>query len=609
MSERESIVAYQPLENYGFIGDLHTVALVGVDGSIDYMCFPHFDSPTVFAALLDDDLGGRFKIAPSAEGFRCKQMYLPDTNVLLTRFLSVDGLAEVTDFMPVEDMRHSHILIRRVKAVRGPVDLRLECRPRFDYARVDHQAQAKGDEIWFTPEEGDAPPLRLRCSVPVDIVDGDAVAEFTLQSGETVDFILETVAAQTQNPTEAADYAERAFQHSLEYWRDWTATMSYRGRWQEMVARSALALKLLNSQKYGSIAAAGTFGLPEEIGGERNWDYRFTWIRDASFTAASLIKLGFTEEAHGFMRWVEDRFAESTAPGELQIMYGIDGRHDLSERTLDHLSGYRDSAPVRIGNGAYNQTQLDIYGELLYAVDLYDELVEPVSYALWQDLSQATEWVCAHWRDTDEGIWEVRGGQREFIYSRLTDWVAMDRAIRIAQRRSLPAPLARWIEVRDEIHHEIYHGFWSEKKQAFVQYKGAETLDASALMMPLVGFIASRDPRWLSTLAAIEDELVDDALVYRYHPEAAASDGLEGAEGTFGICSFWFVECLARSGQVDKARLFFEKLHGYANHLGLYAEELDPAGRFLGNYPQAFTHLALINSALFLDEALDRQRR
>jgi GH15 family glucan-1,4-alpha-glucosidase len=423
-----------------------------------------------------------------------------------------------------------------------------------------------------------------------------------------VDFILETVYAETQSPTEAADYVDRAFQHTVDYWRDWAARTSYRGLWQDMVSRSALVLKLLTSQQFGSIAAAGTFGLPEEIGGVRNWDYRFTWVRDASFTAASLVRLGFHEEAGSFMRWIEDRFDESDKDGELQIMYGIDGRHDLTEETLDHLSGYRGSAPVRIGNGAYDQVQLDIYGELLYFVDLYDEQVEPISYDMWRDLAAATDWVCEHWGDSDEGIWEVRGGRREFLYSRVTDWVAMDRAIRIAQRRSLPAPLTRWIEVRDAIHNEVYNGFWNEKKQAFVQYKAAETLDASALMMPLVGFIASRDPRWLSTLEAIEDELVDDALVYRYHPEAAASDGLEGAEGTFGICSFWFVECLARSGQLDKARLFFEKLHGYSNHLGLYAEEMDSTGHFLGNYPQAFTHLALVNSALFLNQALHRQR-
>lgn len=602
-------MAYQPLENYGFIGDLRTVALVGVDGSIDFMCFPHFDSPTVFGALLDDERGGRFRIAPVADGFRCKQMYLPDTNVLLTRFLGVDGVVEITDFMPVKEMRHTHILIRRVKAVRGPIALRLECEPRFDYARVDHRTEAKNSETWFTPNVSGGTPLRLRSSIPVNIVDGDVAADFTLESGETVDFILEAVDAATLSATESAEYAERAFQHTVDYWRGWIAQMKYSGLWQDMMSRSALTLKLLASEKYGSVAAAGTFGLPEEIGGERNWDYRFTWIRDASFTVASMIELGFTEEARGFLRWVETRFDECTVPGELQIMYGIDGRHDLSEQTLDHLSGYRDSAPVRIGNGAYNQTQLDIYGELLYMVNLFDERVEPVSYSLWQQLRAATEWVCTHWRETDEGIWEVRGGQREFIYSRLTDWVAMDRAIKIAQRRSFPAPLSRWIDVRDEIHHEIYQGFWSEHKQAFVQYKGAETLDASALMMPLVGFIGPRDPRWLSTLQGIENELVDDALVYRYRPDVAASDGLEGAEGTFGICSFWFVECLARSGQVDKARLLFEKLHGYANHLGLYAEELDPAGRFLGNFPQAFTHLALVKSALFLNEALEQQGR
>lgn len=602
-------MSYQLLENYGFIGDLHTVALSGVDGSIDYMCFPHFDSPTVFGALLDDEKGGRFKIAPQSDEVRHKQMYLPDTNVLLTRFLSADGVAEITDFMPVGEMRHTHILVRRVKAIRGPFALRLECSPRFDYARASHRTEDRDSEIWFMSEGDDAMTLRLRTPVPVEIKDGSAVTDFTLQSGESVDFILENIYAEHQSTTEATDYVDRAFQHTVDYWREWTARSSYRGLWQDMVARSALTLKLLTSQRFGSIAAAGTFGLPEEIGGVRNWDYRFTWVRDASFTAASLIRLGFHEEAGSFMRFIEDRFDESEKPGELQIMYGIDGRHDLSEETLDHLSGYRDSAPVRIGNGAYDQVQLDIYGELLYFVDLYDERVEPISYDMWQDLAAATEWVCEHWGDSDEGIWEVRGGRLKFLYSRVTDWVAMDRAIRIAQRRSLPAPLARWMEVRDAIHNAVYNGFWNEKKQAFVQYEGSETLDASALMMPLVGFIASRDPRWQSTLEAIEDELVDDALVYRYHPEAAASDGLEGAEGTFGICSFWFVECLARSGQLDKARLFFEKLHGYSNHLGLYAEEMDSTGRFLGNYPQAFTHLALINSALFLNEALERPDR
>lgn len=602
-------MAYQPIEDYGIIGDLHTVALAGMDGSIDYMCFPHFDSPTVFGALLDDDKGGRFKIAPpQMDDVRLKQMYLPDTNVLLTRFLTQDGVGEITDFMPVGEMRHTHVLVRRVKAVRGPFDFHLECRPRFDYARADHRIEERDGEVWFISKGDDGTTLRLHIDVPFKIEDGDVVADFTLQSDEHVDFILETVYADTQSPAEASDYVDHALRKTMAYWRDWAAQSTYRGLWQDMVTRSALALKLLTSDTFGSIAAAGTFALPEEVGGERNWDYRFTWVRDASFTAASLVGLGFKEEAERFVTWIEKRFDECKVPGELQIMYGIDGRHDLTEQVLDHLSGYRDSHPVRIGNGAYDQTQLDIYGELLYAIDLYDREVEPISYDLWLDLQAAVEWVCEHWRDSDEGIWEVRGGAREFLYSRLTDWVAMDRAIKIARRRSLPAPLDKWIAVRDDIHHEIYDGFWDEKKQAFIQYKGGDTLDASALMMPLVDFIASRDPRWLSTLAAIEEELVDDSLVFRYRTDAAASDGLEGAEGTFGICSFWFVECLARAGQLDKARLFFEKMHGYSNHLGLYAEEMDPTGRFLGNYPQAFTHLALINSAVYLNEALANER-
>jgi GH15 family glucan-1,4-alpha-glucosidase len=600
---------YQPLENYGIIGDLHTVALVGMDGSIDYMCFPNFDSPTVFGALLDDDKGGRFKIAPEAEGVRLKQLYIPDTNVLLTRFLSQDGVGEITDYMPVEEMRHTHILVRRVKVIKGPMTFHLRCAPRFDYARAEHDIKQDGDDVIFTPRGNGGESLRLRSEVPLAIDGDDVVAEFTLESSKAVNFILETDEANELSPTAEETFVRRSHAHTVNYWRNFINRNSYNGRWSDMVSRSALALKLLTSARYGSIAAAGTFGLPEEIGGERNWDYRFSWIRDASFSIASLIKLGLRDEAEAFVRWIQKRFDEAEERGELQIMYGIDGRKDLKEEILEHFSGYRDSAPVRIGNGAFDQLQLDIYGELLYVMDLYDEQVSHISYDMWKHLEASTDWVCRHWGEVDEGIWEVRGGRREFLYSRLTDWVAMDRALRIARRRSLPAPIARWIDVRDEIHKEIYEGFWSEEKQAFVQYKGSNTLDASALIMPLVGFIAPRDPRWLSTLNAIEEELVDDSLVYRYLPEAAAEDGLEGAEGTFCMCSFWFIECLARAGQVDKARLYFEKMHGYANHLGLYAEEMDRTGRFLGNYPQAFTHLAVINTALYLNEALERKGR
>jgi GH15 family glucan-1,4-alpha-glucosidase len=372
------------------------------------------------------------------------------------------------------------------------------------------------------------------------------------------------------------------------------------------VTRSALTLKILTSDTCGSIAAAGTFGLPEMVGGERNWDYRFTWIRDASFTAATLIRLGFTEEPRAFVDWIEDRYRAAKERGRLQTMYGIDGRAELTEEILSHLEGYRGSAPVRVGNAAYDQLQLDIYGELLNLIDLFDERVAPVSYDLWRHVGESVNWICGNWRRPDEGIWEVRGGQQEFLYSRLMSWVALDRGIRIARRRSLPSPASRWEDVRDEIHGDIYDEFWDGDRQAFVQHKESTTLDAASLLMPLVGFISPRDPRWLATLRGIERELVDDALVYRYLTQVAAADGLTGSEGTFCMCSYWYVECLARSGELERARLLFEKMHGYSNHLGLYAEEMDPTGRYLGNFPQAFTHLGLVSAALYLDEALSR---
>jgi GH15 family glucan-1,4-alpha-glucosidase len=360
---------------------------------------------------------------------------------------------------------------------------------------------------------------------------------------------------------------------------------------------------LLTSARYGSIVAAPTFGLPEHVGGERNWDYRYTWIRDASFTLYALLRLGYTTEATAFMRWIEERCGELNSDGSLQIMYGIDGRHNLEEIELTHLEGYRGSKPVRIGNGAFNQRQLDIYGELMDSVYLYNKYGQPIGYDLWKNLVRLIDWVCKNWHLPDEGIWEVRGGQREFLYSRLMCWVALDRGIRLALKRSFPAPLERWLRVRDAIYHEIMTSFWDKGQKAFVQYKGSQTLDASSLLMPLVKFVSPTDPRWLSTLAAIERELVDDSLVFRYKGDAAA-DGLKGEEGTFSMCSFWYVECLARAGDLDKSRFFFEKMLGYANHLGLYAEELGPRGEHLGNFPQAFTHLALISSAYYLDREL-----
>jgi GH15 family glucan-1,4-alpha-glucosidase len=598
---------YAPIGDYGIIGDLYTVALVGMDGSIDFLCLPHFDSPSVFAALVDTERGGRFQIAPVLEGAVRKQLYLPDTCVLLTRFLGVDGVAELSDFMPSGDTGQAHHVVRRAKTVRGEVRFQMRCDPRFDYARAVHTAERRGDtEILFRGRSGDGElVLRLRASVPMRLDNGAALADFTLAADASAWFVLEAVLADEPSPSAHADYASEAFKETVNFWRRWVAHNTYQGRWREMVNRSALTLKLLTSREYGSIVAAPTFGLPEMIGGGRNWDYRYTWIRDSSFTLYGLMRLGYTTEAAGFMDWIMARCRELEPDGSLQIMYGIDGRHVLREEILPHLEGYMGSGPVRIGNAAYTHLQLDIYGELMDSVYLYDKYGSPIGYDAWTNIVRLTDWVCANWRQPDEGIWEVRGGRHDFLFSRVMCWVAVDRAIRLATKRSFPAPLARWHEVRDTIYQDVFTRFWDPTRQAFMQYAGAATLDASALLLPLVRFISPTDPRWVSTLRAIERDLVSDSLVYRYRTvDGGFSDGLTGQEGTFSMCSFWYVECLSRMGDLQQARFFFEKMLGYANHLGLYGEELGAQGQHLGNFPQAFTHLALISAAYDLDRRL-----
>ena len=597
---------YQPIEDYGIIGDLHTVALVGKDGSIDFLSFPKYDSPTVFCALLDREKGGRFSICPCIEATR-KQMYLPDTNVLITRFLAAEGVAEVSDFMPVGFFPHDHPrqLVRRVKTVRGVVRFDVEFSPRFDYARADHTVEQRDGELIFASTGADGTALRLRTNVPLTIdSSGAATGTFELAAGETAAFVMEEVGDGLPSPSLAPDYVSRAFRDTVNFWRSWIGRSQYAGRWREIVHRSALVLKLLVSETHGSLMAAATFGLPEEMGGERNWDYRYTWIRDASFTLYALIRLGYTEEAGKFMNWISDRCMELNPDGSLQIMYGHDGRKMLHEETLSHLEGYRGSSPVRIGNGAYNQLQLDIYGELMDSVYLYNKYGEPISHELWVNLVRLVNFVTEHWQLPDEGIWEVRGGQQEFLYSRLMCWVAVDRGIRLADRRSLPYPFDSWRATRDAIYHDIMTNFWDADLGAFVQAKGVKAVDASNLLMPMVKFISPTDPRWLSTLRVMDEKLVDDSLVYRYRLEDAASDGLAGDEGTFNMCSFWYSEVLARSGDVQKGRFVFEKMLGYANHLGLYAEELGPHGEHLGNFPQAFTHLGLISAAYAIDRKL-----
>ena len=599
---------YQPIENYGIVGDLNTIALVSLSGSIDFMCFPDFDSPSIFAALLDADKGGRFEIIPAFAEMKTKQLYVPDTNVLLTRFLSKDGVGEITDFMPVEELYNGKELIRRVTTVRGHVKYKLHCEPRFNYARSPHTLEARAaNEVIFTSQGEDKTVLRLLSTVPIQIQEDIVIAEFTLGPNQTADFLLEHIDKQHSGERNFKEFVTESLFRTMNYWKNWIAQSNYKGRWMEIVNRSALVLKLLTSFRYGSIVAAPTFSLPESIGFKRNWDYRFTWIRDASFTVYALLRLGYTKEAGAFMNWVEKLCRDIKGKNRLGIMYSIDGDRQLEEKTLDNLEGYKKSSPVRIGNNAYGQLQLDIYGELMDSVYLYNKYGEPISYDFWKDLSEQMDWLSENWNQPDEGIWEVRGGKKNFLYSRLYCWVALDRAIKIARQRSFPIN-GNWKKERDKIYNSIFTEFWSDEFKAFMQYPGATTVDASSLLMPLARFISPKDPRWISTLKRIEEELVSDSLVYRYRPDMAAPDGLISHEGTFSMCTFWYVECLSRSGQLEKARFYFEKMLGYANHLGLYSEQLGFEGEHLGNFPQAFTHLGLISAAYNLNQQLNDSR-
>ena len=609
---------------HGAIGDQRTAALVADDGTVDFLCWPNLDSPSVFAALLDNERGGAWQLAPQLDRPARRQAYLTDTNVLRTVFSAPDGMAEIVDFMPFPEAGGTPRLVRRVRVARGSVRFRMRCSPRFDYARAVTEADMADDgSVVFRAPGFDGPALRLTGTRarqaddrPGETVAGSAptpapvllavaphaaVADFTLRSGEQADFVLLDADAPPPGPAEAAVLLDACIAH----WHGWVAGMSYRGRWREMVTRSALALKLLVSEAHGSIAAAVTFGLPESQGGGRNWDYRASWLRDASFTVYAFMRLGYVDEANAFYRWVGDRARDSAADGALQIMYGLDGRKELEERELPHLRGCGGAAPVRIGNAAFRQMQLDIYGELLDAGYLANKYGGGFPQQGWLQVTRVVDYVCAHWRRPDQGIWEVRGEARCWLHSRLMCWVALDRALRLAAKRSLPAPTARWQAVRDEIHASIWAEFWDAERGHFVAASDlpadAPHLDAAMLMMPLVRFVSGRDPQWLATLDAIGRELAEGPLVCRYR----GPDGLAGSEGAFTACSFWYVECLARAGRLESAREMFDAMLGYANPLGLFSEEIGSRGEQLGNTPQALTHLALISAAFYLDRALE----
>ncbi|MFD4744335.1 glycoside hydrolase family 15 protein [Streptomyces rubiginosohelvolus] len=605
--------SYPPIADHGMIGDLRTAALVSSAGVVDWFCAPRFDSPSVFGALLDRERGGHFTVAATAGTCSVKQLYLADTAVLVTRFLTREGIGEVIDFMPVTAPRRAtndRTLMRLVRTVRGRVRFSVECRPRFDYGRAPHTLT---DVPLGRVFRGPGLDLHLQTlgGVPLEADGADLAGSFTLAQGQSAGFALSTClpgdpAPQPYSPRSA----EEAMRSTAAYWRDWIAACTYRGRRQEVVHRSAITLKLLTYAPTGAPVAAATMGLPEEVGGERNWDYRYTWIRDAALPVRALLDIGFTEEAHDFRRWLGRRLAEEPGPGgePLQIMYRVDGDPRLGEESLDHWEGYRGSRPVRTGNAAAEHLQLDIYGEAAYALAETADGSHSDGYTEWKSFARLLDWLAGSWDRPDEGIWETRGGRQDYTYSRVMCWVAFDRGVRMATALARPADLSRWTAARDAVLEQVMAAGWSSSRKSFVQRYGSDTLDASLLLMPLVGFVAERDRDWLRTLDAITEELVTDSLVLRYDTQASP-DGLQGTEGTFSLCTFLYVDALARAGRLDEARHAFDKMLTYANHVGLFAEEIGTVGEQLGNFPQAFTHLALIIAAVSLDRGLDSADR
>jgi GH15 family glucan-1,4-alpha-glucosidase len=606
---------YPLIENHGLIGDLQTAALVTTDGTIDWFCCPRFDSPSVFGALLDREKGGHFTVAPAHKTYATKQLYFPDTAVLVTRFMTEAGAGEVVDFMPVTGRTATpcHRLVRMLRCVRGSMSFEIEIAPRFDYGRKPHKLHITDHGAVFASEGLELTVHAVREPGDERLVNSltgeqDLHFSLTLQAGQERGLVMESSADGPPREIRLTEF-QKLFDDTVRYWRSWLGQSRYSGRWREAVERSAVTLKLMTYAPSGALVAAPTAGLPEQLGGERNWDYRFTWIRDASFSVYALLGLGFKEEATSFIGWLRDRVKERAGSagdtGPLNIMYRVDGSSDLVEETLEHWEGYQGSAPVRIGNGAADQLQLDIYGEALDSIYFAHQHGIQLDHGGWTSLHTLLDWLTDHWDQAEEGLWETRGGRKDFTYGRVMSWVAFDRALRLAAASGRPAAVERWSRERNQIYEQVLTQGWDAGRSAFVQHYGSDVLDSALLRMPTVGFITPDDPIWKSTLDAMDRELVSDSLVYRYNPEASP-DGLRGSEGTFSLCTFMYVDALARAGRTDQARLVLEKMLTYANHLGLYSEEIGLTGRQLGNFPQAFTHLAFIDAAITLDATLNR---
>lgn len=592
---------YKDIEDYGIIGNLETCALVGDEGSIDWLCLPYLESPSVFAAILDNERGGHFAIQPVSK-FHSFQAYIRHTNILRTTFNTPFGMVAITDFMPVigDDSPRYRSIYRKVECIEGHSRLKLDFKPRFNYARniPDFQLIEEGIICTYENEK-----LVLNTKIPLKIEDNTVKGQFDMVKNDKLWFAL-----HYERPDENSfdyEYCDSKLELTKRYWQDWTNKWPkiciLRGIWRDTIIRSGLVLKLLANPHNGAIAAAVTTSLPESIGGVRNWDYRYAWIRDSAYTIQALFHLEHIEESDDFMRWVNNLLKQDSHPSNIRIMYPIHQDVDLDEKILEHLSGYRNSSPVRIGNDAYHQTQLDIYGELINAIYDTARYGRNISNEVWDLVKNLVDYVCEVWNTKDRGIWEIRDEPRHYVHSKLMCWVGVDRGLKIAARKEPEASFSKWEKTREEIKTAILENGFNEEINSFVQYFGSNAIDATSVLIPQMGLLPYDDPRIQSTINAVMENLMTDrGFLYRYKNE----DGLPGDEGCFALCSFWLVDSLTLSGRSDEAEEIFVNVLQQISPLGLLSEEIDPVTKKqLGNFPQAFSHIGLINSALYISIA------
>src|SRR4051794_18660112 len=603
--------AFTPIGEYGLLADCNSAALVGRDGSIDWLCLPRYDSDAIFARILDPD-GGHWSIRPAGE-YRVERRYVPGSLVIETTFMTAAGVVRMRDAMAFARGQRGHDLgydaphevLRSVEGVSGSVELAMELVPRPEYGLVRPLIRVVdgGAKTFGGPNR-----IEVAASVPLELRDAGLHAAFAVGAGERLGFAMVWAPPEHRDPPRptAPDAVAERVDDVVEAWRSWEAEHDvYSGPHRELVRHSARVLKGLTYRPTGAIVAAPTTSLPETVGGERNWDYRFSWIRDLSLTIEALYIGACSDEAEEFVSFMTSAAGGRAGEGSLQIMYGIGGEHDLSERSLEHLRGWRDSQPVRVGNGAWNQVQLDVYGELLNAMHRYRERLGELHPEIQAFVADLADTAARRWGETDSGIWEMRGEPRHHLSSKVMCWGALDRAVDLAPQLGAHARTQEWTQARDELRAAILTEGWSERRQAYAQSFGTDELDGAALLMPIYGFLPATDPRMRSTIEAIARDLTEDGLVLRYRAaEGLNADGLSGEEGTFVICSFWLVSCLAKADEVERAEALFAQLAGYANDLGLLGEEIDTAnGEQLGNFPQAYSHIGLITAAYEIDKA------